>query len=273
MFPYARIFWKILFQFREYKPKAVNLLSVWEWLSQFPKPWRRHLFLLLDKIDFISEKEAIRNLIELNNNIIKRLEVEGVRFDRIIYIASDTAASSSHIMLGLLRDNENLERKGAKLISSRDAHFIQEITSQIGTGAIIYVDDFAGTGKQFTRNRKWSAQFIFGAFSEFFLAPVICEEAFHRIEDVGVVPITNNIYKINQRPLHSDCRMLSDSDRSGIVELCMKINPKEGLGFNKLATMIVFYRNAPNTTPLIFRGSLKQSPYKGIFPRTDDLTY
>jgi hypothetical protein len=31
--------------------------------------------------------------------------------------------------------------------------------------------------------------------------------------------------------------------------------------------MVVFYRNAPNTTPLIIRGNLDQKNFVGIFPR------
>jgi hypothetical protein len=205
--------------------------------------------------------------------ILTSLSEDDIGINKIIYIATDSAGSSSHIMLNLLRDIENLERKGAKLVSSRDAYALRDITSSIGSGGIIYVDDFAGTGKQFRRNRDWAAQFIVGAFSEFFLAPVICEEARKRIEDSGVVPVTNFIHTINQRPLHRDTRILSNECKGDILNLCKKINSEAGLGFGSLATMVVFYRNAPNSMPLVFRGSLKQTPFRGIFPRSDDLPF
>jgi hypothetical protein len=273
MLSYLRVFWKILFYFRGYKPQPVTPLSVWRWLSQFPVPSRRWLLLLLDYVIYISEKVTIQNLVSLNQDILSRLCSDGIGLDRTIYVAIDTAGSSSHVMLNLLRDVENLERRGARLVDSKDTYSLNKLTSAIGSGAIIYVDDFAGTGKQFRRNRDWTAQFIFGAFSEFLLAPVICEEAYQRIEESGVVPVSSFRHTIDQRPLHQKSKVIVDAWRAQIIDLCKKINPDSGLGFGNLATMVVFYRNAPNTMPLVFRGSLRQVPYRGIFPRSDDLSF
>jgi hypothetical protein len=38
-----------------------------------------------------------------------------------------------------------------------------------------------------------------------------------------------------------------------------------------LATMVVLYRNAPNSIPAVLRGSDKQAPFHGLFPRFKDL--
>jgi hypothetical protein len=273
MLQYLRVLWKIFFDFQDYKHRKVNLISVLQWVLQFKPSARKYIFLLLDYIIYFSEKETVQSLIKLNQEILQNLEKDGIGLDKIIYVASDTAGSSSHIMLGLLRDKENLERKGATLIGSRDAQLIQEKTSKIGNGAIIYVDDFSGTGKQFTRNRAWSAQFIIGSFSEFFLAPVICEEAYKKIDEVGVAPITGYMHTVSERPLHNDTKLLPDEIKKILVSTCRDIENANGLGFKKLATMVIFYRNSPNSTPLLFRGNLKQDPYWGIFPRSDDLPF
>jgi hypothetical protein len=273
MAQFLRVVWKIFFYFRGYRPQKVTLVSLWKWISQFPPPIRGHLLLLLDDIIYFSEGETIRNLVDHNQTILDKLDVDGIGLDKVIYVAFDTAASSSHVMLNLLRDNENLERRGARLLGSRDAKSIEETTAEIQSGAIIYVDDFSGTGKQFIRNRTWSADFVVGSFSEFFLAPVICEEAIQQISETGVVPITNFTHTISQRPLHRNTPERPGFPKEDLVGLCHEINGSNGLGFKKLATMVVFYRNAPNSTPLLFRGNLKQSPYKGLFPRSDDLPY
>jgi hypothetical protein len=227
----------------------------------------------LDYIIYFSERATVDSLVKLNREILGNLAADGVELDRVIYVASDSAGSSSHIMLNLLRDVENLERRGATLIGSREAHALQEKTGRIGNGAIIYVDDFSGTGKQFTRNRTWSAQFITGSFSEFFLAPVICEEAYQKIDEAGVSPVAGHLHTISERLLHSDSSLIDDEDKELLVKVCREIDYSNGLGFKKLATMVVFYRNSPNSTPLLFRGNLKQSPITGIFPRGDDLPY
>lgn len=262
-----------MFYFGDYKHQDVNLFSVVNWILQFKPLARKQIFLLLDHVIYFSEKNTLESLVKLNRNILKNLADDGIGFDKVIYVAFDSAGSSSHVMLNLLRDEENLVRKGATLINSRDAEFLQKKTNEIGAGAIIYVDDFCGTGKQFARNHAWSAPFIIGTFSEFFLAPVICEEAYKKINELGVSPEVSHIHTIAERPLHNESTLLSNKTKEILINICNEIGGANGLGFKKLATMVVFYRNSPNTMPLLFRGNLKQHPYTGIFPRSDDLPF
>jgi hypothetical protein len=49
------------------------------------------------------------------------------------------------------------------------------------------------------------------------------------------------------------------------------IDNKHGLGFRAMATMVVLYRNTPNSVPVVLRGNKRQSPYRGLLPRADDL--
>lgn len=271
MLRYLRVLWKVLFEFADYKPHPVGVVSVIRWLSQFPKSCRLSLYMLLDHVVYFSERSTSDKLVGLNTNILSRLAQDGVGLDHVIYMAIDSAGSSSHVMLNMLRDRENLEKRGARLIGSREIGVLSDVTTELGQGAIIYVDDFSGTGKQFVRNRKFAAPFVVGAFSEFFLAPVICEEARDRIKETGVLPVAHLWHSRMERPLHRDCRVLATKCKDEITSLCKQMNDNAGLGFGNMATMVVFYRNAPNTMPLVFRGSLGQKPYVGIFPRSDDL--
>ena len=129
------------------------------------------------KIRFVTKQEAVGKLLELNSQVLTALNQDGVDHGRVIYVTTDSAGSSSGVMLNLLRDRGNLERKGAKFLDSKDAIGIQEMTAKLGRGALIYIDDFAGTGKQFIRSRRNVAEYVVGTFSEFFLLPCICEEA------------------------------------------------------------------------------------------------
>jgi hypothetical protein len=226
---------------------------------------------LLSKVIFITEGQTRSAIANLNKKIIGKLAADGIRPEQIIYVQIDEAGSSSPVMLNMLRDAANLGRRGFKFIDSKDITGLQELTSTINTGAIIYVDDFSGTGKQFTKNRRWVAQYIVGNFSEFFLAPCICEEAVNRISKVGVALYHQITHMKSERPLHPECAILENSIKEELRGICREINPAAGLGFEKLATMVILYRNAPNTVPLLFRGSLGQDPYIGIFPRSDDL--
>lgn len=266
---YVRAAWHL----RGYRPKKVTLRSINHWVKQFPREYREYLLRLLANVRFVSEEETIRHLLELNAAVLRSLEADGVPIKRVIYVTTDTAASSSEVMLNLLRDRANLERRGARIIASRDAFGIQDATKQIGTGAIIYVDDFAGSGKQFTTSRNAVAQYAAGVFSEFFLLPCICEEALSAVEEAGVVVRAGFVHRKSERPLHEEGVMLEADVRERVCALSKERfgKRKDWMGFGGLATNVVFYRNAPNNTPLIFRGHLGQRPCHGVIPRADDL--
>ena len=87
----------------------------------------------------------------------------------------------------------------------------------------------------------------------------------------GIEAIAKHIHSKQERPLHNECSDADDQMRTRLRRICNEIDSKGGLGYRGLATMVVFFRNAPNTVPLIIRGSLKQDPWRGIFPRTTDV--
>ena len=269
MVHHLRAWWKL----KAYRPNRVTPRKLWRWARQFPREYRNDLLRLAANLRFVSEKETVNTLVELNRAVLGALREDDVSIGQVIYMTTDTAGSSSGVMLNLLRDEANLERTEARFLHSRDSRGIQEATREIGLGAIIYVDDFAGTGKQFERSRRQVAEYVVGSFSEFFLLPCICEEAVARIQAVGVESRAGFVHTSDERPLRSECEFLPEGRRRALNKLSEENwgNRKKSLGFGRLATNVVFYRNAPNTTPLVFRGNLGQHPYHGIVPRFDDL--
>ena len=176
-------------------------------------------------------------------------------------------------MLNILRDAAGLERRGCKFIDGRDSLRLNKITNEVGEGALIYVDDFVGTGNQFCEERDFAAQSVVGTFSEFLLVPSICEEAIYKIAERGVEAFAGHVHsKVWKCPLHANSNLLDSDSKERMLQICKGISPKMSLGYKGLATMVVLYRNAPNTVPALFRGNLNQKPFCGMFPRTTDLT-
>lgn len=265
---YLRALWRL----RGYKPKRVTAATLIKWAIQFPCDCLVDLFRLAANLRFISEQETIDYLVDLNGKVIRALEKDGIDIQNVIYVSTDTAGSSSGVMLNLLRDHANLEKQGANFFHSGEGIKIQQCTIQLGRGAIVYVDDFAGTGKQFIRSRGDVAEYVVGVFSEFFLLPCICEEAQTRIEAAGITALGGFIHKRSERPFLNECDFLDPERRHKLLMLSYKHWKKNAaLGFGRLATNVVFYRTTPNTTPLIFRGSIGQKPLRGIVPRFDEL--
>ncbi len=258
-------------RFRAYNPQPVTLKGLMDWLFQFPPNLRPHILSLLGDIKYLTETEVRESLLKLNEQILSKLSKDGISIENVIYVSIDAAGSSSSVMLNMLRDAANLERRKANLIDSHNTRKLNELTDELTKGAIIYVDDCSMSGKQFVRNQRRVSEYIVGAFSEFFIVPLICEEAENRIQPTGVATYPAITHLKNERPLHDCADMLDVTIKEELIGICRELHKKHGRGFGKLATMAVLYRNAPNTTPLLFRGSIGQKTIRGILPRSDDL--
>jgi len=258
-------------RFRGYAPQLVTMARVWEWLSHFAPEDRSAVRSLLRHVSYFSESEIRRSLVALNDGLLDRLAKAGVPTHSTIYVQIGEAGSSSPVMLNMLRDAAHLERRGCIFLDSKDILTLQKTTNKLGEGAIVYVDDFVGTGNQSCEARDFVSQYIVGDFTEFMLVPCVCPEGMKRLEERGVETLTSKVHGVAERPLHADAAFWPEEYRSKLVSLCAQVEPKVRLGYDQLATMVVIYRNAPNTVPSVFRGNIGQDRYSGLFPRTTDL--
>lgn len=264
-------FWRYRRRFVDYRPQSVTVGRLEAWIRQFGKDDVRSAFRLLDHIVYLSEQTVETILVDQNRALVAKLGKAGIPPDHTIYVSVHDAGSSSPVMLNLLRDAARLERTKCHLIDGNNGILLNKITNELGEGAVVYVDDFAATGRQFCSTRGFISQSIVGNFSEFLLAPCLCEEAIHRLGKEGVDFYTGIVHTRADRPLHENSTILDPKTKERFRQMCLGIHSRMGLGFSSMATMVVLYRNAPNTTPLVIRGNLDQRSFVGIFPRTTDL--
>jgi hypothetical protein len=264
---YAHLVWR----FRDYKPNPVTFARLRDWIRQFERGDRPAILNVLQSVDYMNEREVRRILVEQNEALIRRLNAAGIATRKIIYVSIDAAGSSSAVMLNLLRDACHLERRGCRLLDSRDVLGISQVSGEINEGAIVYVDDFSGSGGQFCRSRDFAAQHLVGTFAEFFLAACICEEAIYVLAERHVEARSGNIHARAERPLHEQGGVLTIQEKTRLREYCLEKDAKGGLGYASMATNVVLYRNCPNTVPVLLRGTKGQEKLLGVFPRTDDL--
>jgi hypothetical protein len=258
-------------RYKDYRPQPITWLAARRWVMQFDKKDRRLAEHLLSKVIYLSESRTRDILVEQNAALMKRLFNAGLRPKQLIYVQVHDAGSSSPVMLNLLRDAAGLEKMGCRFLDAHDSMRLIKTMNEVGEGALIYVDDFLGTGNQFCKERDFVASTIVGTFSEFILAPSICEEAIYEIGKRGVEAFTGHVHSKAERPLHANSSFFESEEKGRLEAVCKGINKNGSLGYKGLATMVVLYRNAPNTVPACLRGSLNQKPFKGIFPRTTDL--
>ena len=260
-------------RFHDYKPLPVTFGRAKKWIGQFDVKDRRAVGILLDKIVYLSEKDTREILVQQNHALMKRLAEAGLPPNKLVYIQVHDAGSSSPVMLNLLRDAAGLDRIGCHFVDAHDSLRLNKVTNEVGEGALIYVDDFVGTANQFCNERQFAFQSVVGTFSEFLLVPCICEEGIYKIAKEGVEAFAGHVHSKAERPLHDNCHVMDSAAKNRMREICKGISPKMGLGYNHLATMVVLYRNAPNTVPAVFRGSPNQTPFAGLFPRWKDLPF
>jgi len=258
-------------RFPDYQPQRVTIKSLCKWLVQFEAPDRPVVLELLQHITYVSAADTKRALLEINSGLFERFEANGVPLANVIYVQFADAGSSSGLMLNMLRDGALLEQKRCRFLDGNDVRGLSAATNELGNGAIVYVDDFSGTGNQFCKARDFVVEHIVGNFSEFFLLPWICEEALVKLRERGVEPFAHQVHYSKDRILHVDNSQLDSQKKARLLEISAKIDKRWGLGYRNLATTVVFYRNAPNTVPLILRGNPRQEPWLGILPRTTDL--
>lgn len=259
------------FKFHDYAPQPITYKTVSGWLDQFGGRTPSDLFTLLRKVKYVSERETRHALSTLNRELLRHLKARGIPSKNVIYIQIDDAGSSSHWVLNMMRNDDRLEGLGCTLLDSHEGVRILEKSYELEEGAIVYIDDFIGTGNQFVKSREMVAQSILGRWVEFLLAPYICEEALEPLKIRGIEPRAVAIHRKAERFLHPDSDQCPREKKLELLRACRRVDRRYALGYHNLGSMIVLSRNCPNTSPAVFRGNKGQDPFVGLLPRTSDL--
>ena len=266
--------WFILtvwWRFRCYQQRKVTPLSVWKWYRQFDAAERTAIRKLMPFVTYVGADDFPAMLLRSHMRLLQRLKENGYNKNQIIFMSFDEAGSSSAVVLNHLRDAAHLEAQEFTLLHSSDIMKIGDITFKIGEGVIVYVDDFLGSGKQLSKNVARVREVLQGNFIEIALTVCACEEASERLGKIGVEAACEIKHLKQDRPLHDDANCLPSELKGKLIQVCQKVAPPHGLGFLRMASMVVLSRNTPNNTPMILRGSPGQTPFVGLLPRTTDL--
>src|SRR6266566_1822246 len=187
-------FVQALLRLRGYEPQPVTPRTLWRWWRQFPPHLRSPALQLLNQVHVVTKSQTVEALVGLNEDILQRLYADGVGIRQVVYVSLDSAGSSSSVMLNLLRNHAKLEKRGAQFVHSAGIVVVRRATQRAGRGALVYVDDFSGSGDQFIENRGHLAQYLPSTFAEFVLAVCVCEEAKVRMDRVGVVSVAKILH-------------------------------------------------------------------------------
>ncbi|HTD82932.1 MAG TPA: hypothetical protein VK648_04000 [Gemmatimonadaceae bacterium] len=271
MLDLLRAYFRAMHEFRDYSPKKVSTGSVSEWLDPWGKGDRALILKLLRHVKYVTASQFRHALISQNKALLDHLRRSEVPAKKVIYVSIHDAGSSSPAVLNELRDRAQLVQRGCSFVDGHNIEGISRTTEKLEDGAIVYVDDFLASGNQLLGERNRIAEYIIGSFSEFALAVCVCEEAVASLGRVGVETRSQYVHSRAERPLHDCSTILGADEKARLIEICTQIDKRAPLGYEAMATMYILHRNAPNTVPRVLRGSTRQSPRIGLFPRSDDL--
>ncbi len=259
-----------LYKFRGYEPQPVTPTTLIRWLRQFDRADRLAALSLLDNVIFYNKNRITQVLVNQNQALLSRLETEGVPFENVIYVHIDDPGSSSSLMINLLRNKANLERRNWNIMDSSNPE-LTKLIARLKQVAIVYVDDFLGSGVQFCAARMLVADRFPTALPEFLLAPCVCEEAYAKLSKLDVQVFADHIHSKAERSLHPNGYILEASSKARLQKISTDIDAMQGMGFGGLAAMVAMYHNTPDNVPRILRGNEGQDRFRGVLPRTTDL--
>jgi len=266
----AKCCW-FLHKFRGYEPQAVTPTTLYRWLRQFEGADRRVALSLLDHVIFYNKNRLTRALVNQNAALLNRLRLEGIPIQRVIYVHIDEPGSSSSVTINILRNKTNLERLAWNIVDASNPQGIVDLIVKLRQVAIVYVDDFVGSGVQFCQARDFVSGFFPTSVPEFVLAPCVCEEAFGRLGKRDIEVFTDHVHSRAERPLHPNSFILDSSSKARFQQITTGIDLHGGMGFSGMAVMVAMYMNAPDNMPVVLRGNVGQDRFRGILPKTTDL--
>lgn len=265
-----------------YRGAPVTSESVRAWLSQFGSNRKqRAVFELLKRLQFVSESEARSRLRSLHNTISRELGVleltsEQRKYSHIAVAYLDKPGKSGAAYARLYA-NEN--RIYMNCVIDRQES-LQAARGETGHSALVFVDDFIGTGNsiiqylsEFFSERKntnqESAPNIFVAVTTGFSQGISAIEDFISSEDLPVTLFVAHTTGAESRAF-ADPSMFSSDETAAIALAEAKrfgesIEPKNPLGFGNIQSLVVFEDGCPNNTlPILWQRGKKWTP---LFPR------
>lgn len=263
---------RISARFRDYKPRRITPLIAFRFLAQFPRRERKIVVRLLDHICYIKHSEAVQNVLSEVMQIVNKLVHDGTREELIFVVPASKAGKSSVVMFEEISARIRQMFPSLSFLSDGATTGIRDQIPFRSQSAVIFVDDFVGTGEQFQGSLKAWTEVLEGRDSRFFLVvAAACEEGKRRVEDGGAQVCSTVMHDANER-MWAKCRTaLSEEAWNQFAVLACELHSKAPFGHKNGGSMIVLERHCPNNVALVLRGTYGQRVWLGLFPRYDQL--
>jgi hypothetical protein len=249
-----------------YVPKQVNKARIDKWLSQFSSSDRDLAARLLDGVQFYNGeavgeafKTALRSLSGWSINAAKR---KGTwRFVEL----SNSGGESGSVMVHRFRVANGLDAACYKELFIGPSQLADQGLGPDHT--IVFLDDFAGTGKQVCDG--WADTFqelAAGAGRTFLILAAAFKRGRDRIQKETELQVFAAHLLGDKSNIFSDqCEHFTAAEKQLLLKYCERASSTHPRGWGECGLAVVFYHRCPNGSVPVLHVS--HSNWKGLFPR------
>lgn len=246
---------------------TVSENRVGRWLSQFDLPDLDLAARVLDCVDFIGNEKIAGSFRAALQALAGWDRDPKRRKGKWCFAAfSSSAGESGDVMLQKFRHANNL---ASSRFNPLFLHRSELLRAGLGPeDKIIFVDDFAGTGKQATGAWPLLSELLPEGPEVHLLLVAATKVALTRIADETELLVQADIILDQSDAVFNDaCKRFSPEDKSKLKAYCQRSASITGAPFSAQGDVIVFAHSCPNNSLPILHGQNEQ--WEGLFRRYD----
>ncbi|MBW0002722.1 MAG: hypothetical protein JO216_04485 [Hyphomicrobiales bacterium] len=234
------------------------------WLAAFDRHHQQVAFKILDEVVVVGEtdiqsgyRKALRGLKGWHADLMRRN-------GRWFFVGFGRPGESGPAMLRSFREAN-------KLASSSHDELFKALPDLPGLKLtardhVVFVDDFAGTGKQVIDLWPRIAELVASEARCYLILTALTTNAEQVIKDnTDLNVISHYVIKPDKAVFHAENRTFSVDEKIIIEKYCRIADSKRAKGFGELGVLFILHHKTPNNAlPILYASHRK---WQGLFPR------
>ncbi len=260
-------------KFGAYQPQPVTRSTLWDWLRQVEPQDYELLIRLAECVHYYDVPGMSMALRQLHRAIRDQLIADGIpQIRRMVFVPPGEPGESGHEILRRYRNVNSLQQTSARLKLVPQLQEVVVEAQEASEGlAVIFLDDFVGTGDQIERYwREVLVQVIPPPLPALYIGTIAaCDEGVIKVQSatpLKVIPVHFTPAVAHLRT----CPRFTDAEKDRLRQYCGAIG-NQPFGYGNLELLLAFTHGSPDNTISLLRGAKGQRKWKGILPGYSDL--
>ena len=253
--------WFGRFRFYRHPPSQEELLA---WIQQFSPEDHRLAATILDQVVLLSDVEIQQGYHDALAALPGWSVDDAVRQGNWVFVGLGGQGESGQTMLHMFREAVGLtsDRFQAMFATPADLPALR-LTAH---DTVIFVDDFSGTGDQFSKHWAIYQELLSGEAKAYLFLAAATSDAMNRLAELQDIQVTARLILDPSANVFSDQNtVFLAADKAKVLAYCKKADRSNPMGWGKCGLLLVISRKTPNNSiPILHARSRKWVP---VFPR------